>query len=326
METHSPQSAAAKNAQEATPLQEHVEKRIQELIPESSEHALAIKESQPQDERLKAELESKLTPWQRAELARHPNRPYTLDYIEHMFTEWSELHGDRRYADDQALLCGMARFRGQQVLLIGNQKGRDTKQKVVRNFGMSNPEGYRKALRSMKLAEKFSRPVVTLVDIVGAYPGLGAEERGQAEAIAVNMREMSRLRVPIVTVITGEGGSGGALAIAVSDRVFMMERAVYSVISPEACASIMWRDAAQKETAAAALKITAKDLLNLEIIDGIIPEPLGGAHLNHAAAAELVGDQIEKSLRELQALSTEAMLEARYQKFRNIAQFFRSSA
>ena len=325
MDTHSPQSAAAKSAQEETPLQEHAEEQIQELVPEGSGHALQSKGLEQQGERLMAEKDAKLTPWQRAELARHPNRPYTLDYIEHMFTEWSELHGDRRYADDQALLCGMACFRGRQVLLIGNQKGRDTKQKVVRNFGMSNPEGYRKALRSMKLAEKFSRPVITLVDIVGAYPGLDAEERGQAEAIAVNLREMSRLRVPIVTVITGEGGSGGALAIAVSDRVFMMERAVYSVISPEACASIMWRDATQKETAAAALKITAKDLLNMEIIDGIIPEPPGGAHLDHAAAAELVGDQIERSLKEIQALSAEAMLEARYKKFRNIAQFFRTN-
>lgn len=303
MDSNSPQSADAKNA--------------------VVKGKTAGKDAQPPARRVD---HANLTPWEQTEMARHPNRPYTLDYIEHLFTEWSEIHGDRRFADDPALLCGMARFRDRKdVLLIGNQKGRDTKQKVMRNFGMSNPEGYRKALRCMKLAEKFGRPVITLVDIVGAYPGLGAEERGQAEAIAVNLREMSRLRVPIITVITGEGGSGGALATAVSDRVYMMERSVYSVISPEACASIMWRDAAQKETAAAALKITAKDLLNMEIIDGIIPEPPAGAHTDHAAAAELVGDQIERSLLEVQALSTEEMLEARYQKFRHIAQFYRAA-
>ena len=267
-----------------------------------------------------------LSAWQRTELARHPNRPYTMDFIEHMFTDWSELHGDRRFADDPALLCGMARFRGTDVLLIGNQKGRDTKQKVARNFGMANPEGFRKALRCMKLAEKFSRPVISLVDIVGAYPGLGAEERGQAEAIAVNLREMSRLRTPIVAVVTGEGGSGGALATAVADRVYMMENTVYSVISPEGCASIMWRDATKKEIAAEALKITSDDLLRLGIIDGIIAEPNGGAHSDHAAAAQLVGDQIESALNELRDMSTTDLLNARYDKFRNIAQFYRATA
>ncbi|GAC1652826.1 MAG: acetyl-CoA carboxylase carboxyltransferase subunit alpha [Acidobacteriaceae bacterium] len=267
-----------------------------------------------------------LTPWQRTELARHPNRPYTMDYIEHLFTGWSELHGDRRFADDPALLCGMANLRGEDVLLIGNQKGRDTKQKVSRNFGMSNPEGFRKALRCMKLAEKFNRPIVSLIDIVGAYPGLGAEERGQAEAIAVNLREMSRLRVPIVTVITGEGGSGGALATAVADRVYMMENAVYSVISPEGCASIMWRDAAKKEVAADALKITAKDLLQMNIIDGIIQEPGAGAHEDHAAATALVGDQVVAALGELHKLNADELVNARYQKFRHIAQFYRAAA
>src|SRR5438309_9704996 len=235
----------------------------------------------------------------KTELARHPQRPYFLDYVEKIFTDFSEIHGDRRYADDPAMICGMARFHGEEVLLIGTQKGRDTKQKVYRNFGLPNPEGYRKALRAMQMAQKFSRPVFTFIDVTGANPGLCGEERGRAEAIALNLREMARLQVPIVTIITGEGGSGGALAIAGSDRVLMMENAVYSVISPEGCASIMWRDSSKKELAAEALRITASDLRELGCVDEVVPEPEGGAHRDHDAAAGLLDEVLQKNYREL---------------------------
>lgn len=265
------------------------------------------------------------TAWQKTELARHPQRPYFLDYVERLFSDWSEVHGDRRFADDPALLCGMARFHGQEVMLLGTQKGRDAKQRVQRNFGMANPEGYRKALRAMKLAEKFKRPIISFIDIPGAYPGLGAEERGQGEAIALNLREMARLRVPTIAIITGEGGSGGALAIAVADRVLMLENAIYSVISPEGCASIMWRDASKKEVAAQAMKITAIDLQNLKCIDGIVPEPDGGAHADVDAAAAMLDEVLQRSLHELTSMSPERLLDARYTKFRNIAQFFTES-
>jgi len=265
------------------------------------------------------------TAWQKTELARHPQRPYFLDYVERLFSDWSEIHGDRRFADDPALLCGMARFHGQEVMLLGTQKGRDAKQRVQRNFGMANPEGYRKALRAMKLAEKFKRPIISFIDIPGAYPGLGAEERGQGEAIALNLREMARLRVPTMAIITGEGGSGGALAIAVADRVLMLENAIYSVISPEGCASIMWRDASKKEVAAQAMKITAVDLQNLKCIDGIVPEPEGGAHTDVDAAAAMLDEVLRRSLKELTSMPPERLLEARYTKFRNIAQFFTES-
>ena len=263
--------------------------------------------------------------WIKTELARHPQRPYFLDYVEKIFTDFSEIHGDRRFADDPAMVCGMARFHGEEVLLIGTQKGRDTKQKVYRNFGLPNPEGYRKALRAMQMAEKFSRPIFTFVDVTGANPGLGAEERGQAEAIALNLREMARLEVPIITIITGEGGSGGALAIAVSDRVLMMENAIYSVISPEGCASIMWRDAAQKELAAEALRITASDLKELGCIDAIVTEPEGGAHADHDAAAKLVDTALEQHLAEVRKLSAKDLITSRYDKFRKMAQFFTES-
>jgi len=260
--------------------------------------------------------------WIRTELARHPQRPYFLDYVEKIFTDFSEIHGDRRFADDPAMVCGMARFHGDEVLLIGTQKGRDTKQKVYRNFGLPNPEGYRKALRAMHIAEKFSRPIFTFVDVTGANPGLGAEERGQAEAIALNLREMARLQVPIITIITGEGGSGGALAIAVSDRVLMMENAIYSVISPEGCASIMWRDSSKKELAAEALRITATDLQELGCIDAIVPEPSGGAHADPDAAAKMVDEALQRSLGELKSLPTKDLVASRYGKFRKMAQFF----
>ncbi|MDP9161147.1 MAG: acetyl-CoA carboxylase carboxyltransferase subunit alpha [Acidobacteriota bacterium] len=271
---------------------------------------------------LRVEVAASRSAWQKTELARHPQRPYTLDYVSRIFSDWSEVHGDRGFADDAAIICGMARFHGAEAMVIGHQKARDTKQKVYRNFGMPNPEGYRKALRAMKMAEKFARPVFTFVDTPGAYPGLGAEERGQAEAIARNLREMVRLRVPIITTITGEGGSGGALAIAVADRVLMMENSVYSVISPEGCASIMWRDASKKELAAQALKITASDLSELGCIDGTVPEPEGGAHTDHDAAAALLDKELQRHLATLNALSVKDMLDARYSKFRNIAQFY----
>jgi acetyl-CoA carboxylase carboxyl transferase subunit alpha len=260
--------------------------------------------------------------WQRLQLARHPLRPYTDDYIRILFENFSEIHGDRNFSDDPALITGMATFQGKPVMIIGNQKGRDTKQRLARNFGQAKPEGYRKALRAMKLAAKFRRPIFIFVDTQGAYPGVDAEERGQAEAIAFNLREMSRLPVPIVVTITGEGGSGGALAIAVGDRVFMLENSVYSVISPEGCASIMWRDPSKAELAAEALKITAPDLLKMKLIDAIVPEPDGGAHTDHQAAARLLEPVLAHSLAELSQLPSERLIDQRYQKFRQMGQFF----
>jgi acetyl-CoA carboxylase carboxyl transferase subunit alpha len=245
-----------------------------------------------------------------------------LDYVERIFTDFSEIHGDRRFSDDSAIVCGMAKFHGEPVLVLGTQKGRDTKQKVFRNFGMPNPEGYRKAIRAMKIAEKFARPVFTLVDVPGAYPGLGAEERGQAEAIAYNLREMARLKVPIITSITGEGGSGGALAIAVADRVLMMDNAIYSVISPEGCASIMWRDATKRDLAAEAMKITAKDLSKMGLIDDVIPEPAGGAHSDYDEAAKLLDQSLSKHFNELKHKSSDELVKSRYDKFRTMARFY----
>ncbi len=271
---------------------------------------------------LKREFYTHLGAWQRTQLSRHPQRPYTLDHIRLLFQDFSEIHGDRAFADDPALVAGMACFHGRPVVVLGQQKGRDTKQKLARNFGMAKPEGYRKALRVMQLAAKFARPIFTLVDTPGAYPGIDAEERGQAEAIARNLREMSRLPVPIIVTVTGEGGSGGALAVAVGDKVNMLENAIYSVISPEGCASIMWRDAAKAELAARALKITAPDLLELGLIDEIVPEPEGGAHLDHEAAAQLLEPVLVRSLEELTRLPVPELLERRYEKFRRMGQFF----
>ena len=275
---------------------------------------------------LRREVSAHLSAWEKTELARHPQRPYTLDYVERIFTDWSEIHGDRGFADDPAIVCGMARFHGEDVMVIGHQKARDTKQKVYRNFGMPNPEGYRKALRAMQMAAKFRRPVFTFVDTPGAYPGLGAEERGQAEAIARNLREMARLEIPIITVITGEGGSGGALAIAIADRVLMMENAIYSVISPEGCASIMWRDAMKKDLAAQALKITAKDLGDLGCIDGVVAEPEGGTHTDHEASATLLDAALQRHYAELKKIPVPELVASRYNKFRNMAQCFRVEA
>jgi acetyl-CoA carboxylase carboxyl transferase subunit alpha len=266
-------------------------------------------------DKLKADLFAHLTDWQRAQLARHPKRPYTLDYIERLCERFDELHGDRRFGDDAAIVAGMGWIEGNAVMIIGQQKGRDTKQKILRNFGMPKPEGYRKALRLMKLAEKFQRPILCLIDTPGAYPGVDAEERGQAEAIARNLLEMAKLEVPVVAVVIGEGGSGGALALGVADRVLMMENAIYSVISPEGCASILWKDASQAPKAAAALKLTAPHLLELGIIDGIIKEPLGGAHSDFDAAAAALKEAIIEAFSELSELSADQLVEERYQKF-----------
>jgi len=245
-----------------------------------------------------------------------------MDFIERIFTDFSEIHGDRAYGDDEAVACGMARLADEEVLVIGNRKGGSTKERVKRNFGMPNPEGYRKALRCMRIAEKFGRPVVSFIDLPGAYPGLGAEERGQAEAIARNLLEMSRLRVPTISVITGEGGSGGALALAVSDRVLILENALYFVITPESCAAIMWRDANQKQLAAEAMRISAPEVANLGCVDEIIREPLEGAHSDHSEVASTLGESLQRHLAELKAMPVDAMIAARQTKFRNIAQFY----
>jgi acetyl-CoA carboxylase carboxyl transferase subunit alpha len=280
--------------------------------------------------RLRAELDrqrrdvfGRLTPWQKTMVARHPARPYTLDYVGALCTDFVELHGDRRFGDDPALVCGLASFRGRAVAVIGHQKGRDTKQKIYRNFGMPKPEGYRKALRVMRLAEKFRRPILTFVDTPGAYPGLDAEERGQAEAIAFNLREMAELTVPVVVNVTGEGGSGGALAIAVGDRINMLEHAVYSVITPEGCAAILWRDAGMAEEAATAMRITAPDLLGLGVIDEIVLEPPGGAHSDPETLFASLGALIEKQLGELAALDPGQLAAGRQEKFRRMGRLGR---
>jgi acetyl-CoA carboxylase carboxyl transferase subunit alpha len=261
-------------------------------------------------------------PWQRVQLARHPKRPHSLDYIQRLITGFQEIHGDRAYADDPAIVGGMGFFEGNPIVVVGQQKGRDTKQKLYRNFGMPKPEGYRKALRIMRMAAKFGRPVLTLLDTPGAYPGIDAEERGQAEAIAVNLREMSRLPTPIVVICIGEGGSGGALALGVGDRVYMLENAVYSVISPESCAAIIYRDSAKGELAASALKLTAQDLLRLGLIDSIVPEPPEGAQADPDSAARLLRETLRGALEELRPLPPAELLEQRYSKFRKMGSFF----
>ena len=264
--------------------------------------------------------------WQRVQLARHPKRPHSLDYIQHLITGWEELHGDRSFSDDHSVVAGMGFFEGKPVMIIGQQKGRDTKEKLLRNFGMPKPEGYRKALRLMQLAAKFRRPIITLVDTAGAYPGIDAEERGQAEAIAYSLREMARLTTPIITVIIGEGGSGGALGIAVANRVFMLENAWYSVISPESCAAIIYRDSGKAPQAAEALRLTASDLLELKLIDGIIAEPGGGAHLDPDGAVDALRRTLRQTLDELSILAVEQVVDQRYVKFRNMGNFFSEAA
>lgn len=280
-----------------------------------------IKKLEKKSEKLKKEIFTNLSRWQRTQLARHADRPYVLDYIDLIFTDWFEVHGDRNFRDDPALVCGFARFEGQPCCVIGHQKGRNTKEKVYRNFGMPNPEGYRKALRVMQMAEQFGLPIFTFIDTPGAFPGIGAEERGQAEAIARNLREMSTLKVPVIVTIAGEGGSGGALAIAVGNRVLMMEYSVYAVISPEGCAAILWSDGAKGPQAAEALKLTARDVEELgTVIDDVVPEPLGGAHRDPKAAANSLKEYLTRHLDELSQLSAEELVEQRYQRFRNMTQ------
>ena len=299
--------------------------KIDELRNVGSDNALNLEE---EIQRLQSKMRTKLagifkdlTPWQVSQLSRHPLRPYTLDYVDYLFDEFYELHGDRAFADDHAIVGGLARFRGRSVMVIGQQKGRDTKAKVFRNFGMPRPEGYRKALRLMKMAERFGLPLITFIDTPGAYPGVGAEERGQSEAIATNLKYMSRIRIPVVCTVIGEGGSGGALAIGVGDRVNILQYSTYSVISPEGCASILWNDASMAETAATALGITSDRLLQLGLVDQVIPEPLGGAHTDPETVAGHVGDCIATQLAELDGLTTDALLEQRYQRLLSYGEY-----
>ncbi len=299
--------------------------KIDELRNVGSDNALNLDE---EIQRLQAKMRQKLTnifkdlsPWQVSQLSRHPLRPYTLDYVDYLFDEFHELHGDRAFADDHAIVGGLARFRDRAVMVIGQQKGRDTKAKVFRNFGMPRPEGYRKALRLMKMAERFRLPLLTFIDTPGAYPGVGAEERGQSEAIATNLKYMSRMPVPVICTVIGEGGSGGALAIGVGDRVNILQYSTYSVISPEGCASILWNDAALAEDAASALGITSDRLLQLGLVDEVIPEPLGGAHKDPEKVAAQVGDCLAAQLEELDKLTTEALLEDRYQRLLSYGEF-----
>jgi acetyl-CoA carboxylase carboxyl transferase subunit alpha len=299
--------------------------KIDELRNVGSDNAINLDE---EIQRLQSKMRQKLvsifkdlTPWQITQLSRHPLRPYTLDYVDYLFDEFHELHGDRAFADDHAIVGGLARFRGRAIMVIGQQKGRDTKAKVFRNFGMVRPEGYRKALRLMKMAERFRLPVITFIDTPGAYPGVGAEERGQSEAIATNLKYMSRLPVPVICTVIGEGGSGGALAIGVGDRVNMLQYSTYSVISPEGCATILWNDAALAKDAASALGITSDRLLQLGLVDEVIPEPLGGAHKDPEKVATKVGNCLEAQLEELDKLTTEALLEDRYQRLLSYGEF-----
>lgn len=301
-----------------------LEKKVQELVDiagDNEELRGEVGKLEKKVDRMREVIFANLSRWQTAQVARHINRPFTLDYLSMIFTEFVELHGDRNFGDDHAIVGGLARIDGEPVMVIGHQKGRDTKEKVYRNFGMPNPEGYRKALRLMEMAERFRLPVITFVDTPGAFPGIGAEERGQAEAIARNLREMACLTVPIIVVITGEGGSGGALAIAVGDRILMLEHSVYAVISPEGCAAILWSDGTKGEQAAEALKLTAKDILELGVIDEIVKEPLGGAHRDHQTMAKTLYEALSRNLKELKKIPVEQLVEERYQKFRKMSRF-----
>ena len=295
-------------------------RRIQELesFPSGSGQDKELDRLRATLKKTTAEVYANLTPWQKVQVARHQERPYTLDYVGYLMNDWVELHGDRAYSDDAAIVSGFANFAGRSVAVIGHEKGRDTRERIRRNFGQPRPEGYRKALRIMKLAEKFGRPVLTFVDTAGAYPGIDAEERGQAEAIARNLLEMAHLEVPIVVTITGEGGSGGALALGVGDRVFVLEYGTYSVISPEGCAAILWKDQERKGDAAEAMRLTAPDLLALGVVDAVIPEPLGGAHTDPEATCRRVGETIAQALGELERLPTDELLARRYQRFRSL--------
>ena len=307
------------------PIQE-LERRIEELtgIPGSEERAPEVERLRQELQDLRGEIYSGLSAWQKTQVARHAKRPYTLDYVQMLFGNLVEIHGDRKFADDPAIVGGFATYQGLPVAVLGHQKGRDIKDKIRRNFGMPSPDGYRKALRIMKLAEKFSRPLFTFIDTPGAYPGRGAEERGQAEAIATNLREMARLSIPIIVTVTGEGGSGGALAIGVGDRVNMLEHSIYSVISPEGCAAILWNDASKAPDAASAMQITAADLKDLGIVDEIVPEPVGGAHADPRRAAELLDSVLSRQLEELIRMDSTKRRETRYEKFRKLGRFGQS--
>ncbi|WP_298440314.1 acetyl-CoA carboxylase carboxyltransferase subunit alpha [Geobacter sp.] len=301
-----------------------LEKKIRELIEiagDNEDLKAEVGTLEKRVDKMRETVFANLSRWQMTQVARHINRPFTLDYLNLIFTDFVELHGDRLFGDDHAIVGGLARLDGEPVMVIGHQKGRDTKEKVYRNFGMPNPEGYRKALRLMEMAERFRMPIITFVDTPGAYPGIGAEERGQAEAIARNLREMAALTVPIIVVIAGEGGSGGALAIAVGDRVLMLQYSIYAVISPEGCAAILWSDGTKGEQAAEALKLTAKDLKELDVIDEIIEEPLGGAHRDHETMAKALHDALSRHLKELKGIAPEQLVEERYQKFRKMSRF-----
>lgn len=300
-----------------------IRRQIEELSAMEAEPArqAEIAELQQKLTKVSHEIYSKLTPWQKTLVARHPQRPYTLEYIGFLFEGFTEVRGDRKFADDAAIVAGFGRFRGEPCAVVGHQKGRNTREKIYRNFGQPRPDGFRKALRVMKLAEKFRLPILSFVDTQGAYPGVGAEERGQAEAIAVNLREMAALTVPIIVAVVGEGGSGGALALGVGDRIYMLEHAIYSVISPEGCAAILWKNSAAAPEAAAAMKITAQDLKKLGIIDEIVPEPAGGAHSDPAEAAQLLAPYLEQGLRELQKIKPNLLPEERFKKYRKMGYF-----
>jgi len=299
-----------------------LEKKINELKHFSASRKIdlssELKRLEEKLEQKKKATYSNLTAWQKVQLARHPKRPYTLDYIGMLMTDFIELHGDRGFSDDKAMICGLAKLDNQKVVVMGHQKGRDTKENLKRNFGCAHPEGYRKALRVMQLADKFGLPIVIFIDTPGAYPGIGAEERGQSQAIAYNLREMMQIAIPIIATVIGEGGSGGALGIGVADRVFVFENSYYSVISPEGCAAILWKDGARAPDAAAVLKLTGQDLIKMGIIDGVVPEPLGGAHRDPQAMAQNIKEVLLKNLKELKAESPEELLKARYKKFRSI--------
>jgi len=317
-------SVEYKNLDFEKPIME-LEKKIRELRSFTADKKIdlssEVKRLEEKLESLKKEIYSRLTPWQRVQIARHPQRPYTMDYIQMLCTDFVELHGDRLFADDQALIGGFATFEGRKVVVMGHQKGRDLKDNLRRNFGCAHPEGYRKALRLMQIAEKFDLPVIIFIDTPGAYPGIGAEERGQAQAIAFNLREMVEIGVPIIATVIGEGGSGGALGIGVADKVMVMENSYYSVISPEGCAAILWKSSTKASTAAEVLKLTGQNLLKLGIIDQVIPEPMGGAHRQPAQTAESIREAVKRWLKELSALKKEDLLEQRYMKFRTMGVF-----
>lgn len=305
-----------------------LESQLEELLESSRKSdvdprrvSTAVKVIEAEIETAKREIYSNLTPWQKIQISRHPNRPYTLDFVERVFDDFEELHGDRTFGEDSAMVGGPAKLDGRSIMVVGQQKGRDTEENLKRNFGCPNPEGYRKALRLMKMAEKFSMPVVSLIDTPGAYPGIGAEERHVAEAIAVNIKEMAALQVPVVAIIIGEGGSGGALGIAVADRVLIFENAYYSVISPEGCAAILWKDRKYASDAASALRLSPQDLLELGVVDGVLPEPLGGAHRDWDSTAESLREALRLALDELRGLAPEKLLETRYAKYRDMGVF-----